>query len=130
MTETTPDRSFPTETAGVRGAKRPETIRLEDGARLNLEIVPVRKRLGDAEVRMLAYNGSIPGPTIVVDDGSGIEVVATNRGDVETTVHWHGLRLDNLADGVPGETQDPIGLGETLTITSDTGWGESRKVCA
>ena len=64
---------------------------------------------------MLAYNGSIPGPVLVVDEGSEIEVVATNRGDIETTVHWHGLRLANEADGVPGDTQDPIQIGDSYT---------------
>ena len=41
--------------------------------------------------------------------------MATNRGDIETTVHWHGLRLANEADGVPGDTQDPIQIGESYT---------------
>ncbi|RMF64934.1 MAG: multicopper oxidase family protein, partial [Bacteroidetes bacterium] len=37
--------------------------------------------------------------------------------DIEqpTTVHWHGLRLDNRFDGVPGLTQAPVGQGETFT---------------
>ena len=34
-----------------------------------------------------------------------------NDGDHETTVHWHGLRLDNAYDGVPYETQAPIPVG-------------------
>ena len=41
--------------------------------------------------------------------------MTTNRGDIETTVHWHGLRLANEADGVPGDTQDPIEIGESYT---------------
>ena len=32
---------------------------------------------------------------------------AVNDGDLETTVHWHGLRLDNRFDGTH-HTQDPI----------------------
>jgi FtsP/CotA-like multicopper oxidase with cupredoxin domain len=64
---------------------------------------------------MIAYNGSIPGPTLHVDQGAEITVVVTNEGDIETTVHWHGLRLDNRYDGVPVDTQAPIGIGETFT---------------
>jgi hypothetical protein len=75
----------------------------------------VRKRIGDAEVRMLGYNGSIPGPTLHVDQGSQITVHVRNDGDVETTVHWHGLRLENRYDGVPEETQAPIPPGGTFT---------------
>ncbi len=39
----------------------------------------------------------------------------TNDGDVEATVHWHGLRLENRYDGVPHETQAPIPIGGTFT---------------
>ena len=38
-----------------------------------------------------------------------------NDGDHETTVHWHGLRLDNAYDGVPDETQAPIPVGGEFT---------------
>jgi FtsP/CotA-like multicopper oxidase with cupredoxin domain len=63
---------------------------------------------------MLAYNGSIPGPTLRVHEGSKLIVRATNRGDLEATVHWHGLRLENRYDGTH-ETQAPIDVGETFT---------------
>jgi len=107
--------SFSTDTDGLPSATSPEIIDLKDGAVFDLHIHPVRKRIGDAEVRMLGYNGSIPGPTLHVDQGSQITVHATNDGDVEATVHWHGLRLENRYDGVPEETQAPIASGETFT---------------
>jgi FtsP/CotA-like multicopper oxidase with cupredoxin domain len=106
---------FTTETTGLPEATRPQLIRLHDGDRLDLHIEPVRKRIGDAELRMLGYNGSIPGPTLHVDQGSEITVQVTNDGDVEATVHWHGLRLENRYDGVPHETQAPIPIGGTFT---------------
>jgi FtsP/CotA-like multicopper oxidase with cupredoxin domain len=81
------------------------------GDSLDLEICPVRKNLNGAELRMLAYNGSIPGPTLHVEQGSRITVRTRNDGDVEATVHWHGLRLENQYDGVPHETQAPIPVG-------------------
>ncbi len=46
-------------------------------------------------------------------EGAEIEVEVVNNGDVDSTVHWHGLRLENSADGVPGETQDPIAVAGT-----------------
>jgi FtsP/CotA-like multicopper oxidase with cupredoxin domain len=63
---------------------------------------------------MLAYNGSIPGPTLKVPEGSTVTVHVTNRGDLEATVHWHGLRLENRFDGTH-DTQAPIPVGETFT---------------
>ena len=64
---------------------------------------------------MLGYNGSIPGPTLKVQQGSEIMVHVTNQGDLDTTVHWHGLRLENKYDGVPHETQAPIPVGGEFT---------------
>src|SRR3954471_10265042 len=110
---------FTTETAGLTDVARPQVTQLADGDRYGLSIGPVRKDLGDdgesghagGDLRMLAYNGSIPGPTLRVPQGAEITVDVRNDGDVETTVHWHGLRLENRYDGVPHETQEPIPVG-------------------
>jgi FtsP/CotA-like multicopper oxidase with cupredoxin domain len=109
------DELFTTETAGLPEVARPAVTRLHDGGRLDLRIGPVRKNIDGAELRMLGYNGSIPGPVLHVDQGSEITVQVRNDGDVEATVHWHGLRLDNRYDGVPHETQEPIPIGGTFT---------------
>ena len=109
------DELFTTETAGLPEVSRPAVTRLHDGDRLDLRIGPVRKNIGGAELRMLGYNGSVPGPVLHVDQGSQITVQVRNDGDVEATVHWHGLRLDNRYDGVPHETQEPIPIGGTFT---------------
>src|SRR5215203_1633674 len=110
-----PNDAFTTETAGLPEASSPSVVRLHDGDVFDLRIHPVRKRIGDAEFRMLGYNGSIPGPTMRVDQGSQITVNVRNDGDVDATVHWHGLRLENRYDGVPEETQAPIAPGGTFS---------------
>src|SRR5918992_1786231 len=102
---------FPTDIEGLPEARRPELVELSDGDRFELRIAPVAKRLGDTTVRMLAYNGSIPGPTLKVREGSELIVDIENQGDMEGTVHWHGLRLENRYDGTH-ETQTPITVGE------------------
>src|SRR5215218_8274962 len=107
--------AFTTDTAGLPEASSPSVVRLQDGDGFDLDIRPVRKKIGDAEVRMLGYNGSIPGPTLRVDQGSQITVNVTNDGDIDATVHWHGLRLENRFDGVPHETQKPIPIGGSFT---------------
>jgi FtsP/CotA-like multicopper oxidase with cupredoxin domain len=105
-----PIDQFPRETSGVPPATAAELVELAKGQRFQLRIAPVTKQFGDATVRMLAYNGSIPGPTLKVHQGSEIEVDVVNDGDLEQTVHWHGLRLDNSSDGTH-ETQAPIPIG-------------------
>ena len=105
---------FSTETAGLPPSIASELVDLAGGDVFALEITAVSKRLGDATVRMLAYNGSIPGPTLKVEQGSRVTVNVTNQGDHADTVHWHGLRLDNRYDGTH-ETQPPIPVGSSFS---------------
>jgi FtsP/CotA-like multicopper oxidase with cupredoxin domain len=110
-----PDQSFPTDPTGLPEAGSPQVLDLADGDTLNLRLAPVAKRLRESTVRMLAYNGSIPGPTLRVRQGAEVIVHVANDADLDTTVHWHGLRLDNKYDGVPHETQTPIPVGGSFT---------------
>ena len=105
---------FPTDTTGLSEAQAPQIVELSDGDELELQVAPVTKRLGDATVRMLAYNGSIPGPVLKVPEGAEIVVHVENQGDMDATVHWHGLRLENRYDGTH-ETQAPIQVGERFS---------------
>jgi FtsP/CotA-like multicopper oxidase with cupredoxin domain len=115
MSETTSEEHFSAETEGLEESSSPEVVRLRDGDTHEITIKPVRKRIYDAEVRMLGYNGSIPGPILHVDQDSEVTIEATNLGDVDATLHWHGLRLENRFDGVPEETQAPIPRGGAFT---------------
>ena len=108
------DDNFPTATAGLAPSVATPVVELADGDEFDLTIAPVTKEIGGSALRMLAYNGSIPGPTLRVKQGSEIVVNATNEGDLEATVHWHGLRLDNRYDGTH-ETQAPIPVGGSFT---------------
>ncbi|MDF2739186.1 MAG: putative Multicopper oxidase [Actinomycetia bacterium] len=110
-----PPDQFPTDPSGLPEAGRPQLLELAHGDTLDLTVGPVAKRLGETTVRMLGYNGSIPGPTLKVPQGSEIIVHVVNEGDLDTTVHWHGLRLENRYDGVPHETQAPIPVGGEFT---------------
>jgi FtsP/CotA-like multicopper oxidase with cupredoxin domain len=58
-----------------------------------------------------AYDGSVPGPVLRYRQGDRLRVAVENALPVETTVHWHGLRVPNAMDGVPHVTQAPIRNG-------------------
>jgi len=88
------EQHFSRETEGLSKAVASTLVRVADGEHIELRIAPVEKHIGDASVRMLAYNGSIPGPTFKVVQGSEIAVDVVNDGDLEATVHWHGFRLE------------------------------------
>ncbi len=78
---------------------------------------PTRARLagaGHPETDVWAYDGTVPGPLVRLRQGEPVRLIVENRLDQETTVHWHGIRLPNPMDGVPGLTQPPIKPGESF----------------
>ncbi|XXZ46047.1 multicopper oxidase domain-containing protein [Sorangium sp. So ce327] len=80
-----------------------------------LEAGPVTLPLLDGQpLDVWAYNGQVPGPTIRVRLGERLRVTFTNRLTRPTTVHWHGVRLPNAMDGVPGVTQPAVPPGGTF----------------
>lgn len=52
---------------------------------------------------MWSYDGRVPGVTL------------ENRLPVPTTIHWHGVRVPDPMDGVPGVTQAAIEPGQRFT---------------
>lgn len=79
----------------------------------------------------MAINGSIPGPTLRFQEGKYAVIHVTNKMEVETSVHWHGLLLPNYMDGVAYLTTPPIKPNKTLTyhfplIHSGTYWYHSH----
>lgn len=62
-------------------------------------------------LRVWAYNGQVPAPTLRVRLGETVRVRFTNHLPQETTIHWHGVRLPNAMDGVPYLTQPPVPPG-------------------
>lgn len=69
---------------------------------------------GQPQTAVWAYDGQIPGPTLRLRQGEPVRITVENRLDEDTTVHWHGIRLPNAMDGVPGLTQPPIRPGESF----------------
>jgi len=94
-----------------------QIMKVAAGDTLQLVAKPVRHTLRHAPRTMFAFNGQLPGPLITVPQGATIALRLTNQLDQPTSVHWHGIRLDNAFDGVPGMTQRPIGRGDSFLYT-------------
>jgi len=101
----------------LRYAKAPETITVESGQTVTLTPTIVRKTINGKDYVMYGYNGQIPGPTLKVTQGTEFKVLLRNDIDMPTTVHWHGIRLDNAFDGVPGITQPEVKEDGTFEYT-------------
>ena len=108
------DPFLPTSAEPPPDARPREIVRLGDGGTLDLEAGLVRRTIGGRTFTMYGYNGQYPGPLVQVPQGATVTVNVTNRLELPTAVHWHGIRLENRFDGVPGLTQDPIAPGETF----------------
>lgn len=61
------------------------------------------------------YNGGLSGPEFRVKRGDRVIIHFTNNLPEPTTIHWHGLRIPNAMDGVPGSSQAEVATGETFT---------------
>lgn len=98
-------------------ARPRELVELADGDTLLLDAGYVRRRLRGRTHLMYGFNGQVPGPLMRVTEGASITVRFTNSIDWPTTVHWHGIRIDNASDGVPGITQEPVQPGGSFDYT-------------
>ncbi len=54
------------------------------------------------------YDGTLPGPTLRIKRGEELRVRLVNELAQPTSIHWHGVRVPNAMDGVPGLTQAAV----------------------
>jgi FtsP/CotA-like multicopper oxidase with cupredoxin domain len=73
-----------------------------------LVAAPLELEVGDRVLSTWGYEGGVPGPEIRVGEGDNLRVRLRNELPANTTIHWHGLPVENAMDGVPGLTQDAI----------------------
>ena len=104
---------------GVDVSKLPEATprelkALTSGDTLDLKAMMVRRTIKEKPIVMYGFNGQYPGPLLKVKQDATIYVRFTNGIDLPTTVHWHGVRLENKYDGVPHATQEEIPPGGTF----------------
>lgn len=68
------------------------------------------KRNGPA----VTVNGTIPGPLVRLKEGQNLVVDMVNDSSEGTSIHWHGLLVPFLMDGVPGVTMAALEPGKTF----------------
>lgn len=87
------------------------------GGPILLEAKPGKARLLDtikSQTSIWGFDGTVPGPVIRAKQGGEVWVRLKNSLPQPTTIHWHGIRIDNAMDGVAGLTQEPVPPGETF----------------
>ena len=100
-------------TGSPEASATPRTVvHLKDGDTLDLAAMLVSETIANRSATAYAYNAQIAGPLIRVPQNATIMVRFTNKIDLPTAVHWHGVRLENASDGAPGLTQEPVATGK------------------
>src|SRR5919202_1432323 len=65
-----------------------------------LDVAPLHLNLGGRHVSTIGYNGGLPGPELRLKQGERLQVNVRNHLSTSTSVHWHGIPIDNKMDGV------------------------------
>ena len=102
--------AFPAETKGKGNPVLAPTEILADGTKvfdLTAEIVDWEVEPGKL-VEAWTYNGVVPAPQLLLDNGDKIQVRVVNDLPMGTDIHWHGVHTPNDQDGVAPITQDLI----------------------
>ena len=96
---------------------QPLQPRMENGVKVfDLTASVVRWNiLPTVEVLAYAFNRQVPGPRLALTQGDRARITVENDLPEPTSVHWHGLVLDNGMDGPAGITQAPIAPGASFT---------------
>ncbi len=66
---------------------------------LTIERLPVN--IAGTPIEKVTVNGSIPAPTLRFTEGDEAVIHVTNKMDVASSIHWHGLIIPGAMDGVP-----------------------------
>jgi suppressor of ftsI len=97
---------------------RPRSVvQLRTGDTLALEAGLVTRSVAGRSFTSYAFNGQLPGPLIEVEQGATIVVKYHNAIGQPSSVHWHGVRLDNASDGAAGLTQEAVPPGGAYSYT-------------
>ena len=86
----------------------------EDHEAIALHARPGTARLAPTDypdTPIWGYDGRVPGPTIRVRQGDRVARRFVNGLPQPSTVHWHGVRLENSMDGAPELTQPLVQPG-------------------
>ena len=108
------------------------------GANIALTIADLSVRVDGKVARGIGINGTVPGPLVRLKEGQNARLRVTNAlrnagrgGDLQTSIHWHGLLVPFAMDGVPGVSFPGIAQGATFNyefpvVQSGTYWYHSH----
>ncbi len=96
--------------------KAAEAARPHTGRTVSMALTPrpVTVDLGGKVVKTLGYADTVPGPLIRANVGDELRVVLDNKLGHPTSMHWHGIALQNNMDGAEPATPN-VPAGQSFT---------------
>ena len=91
------------------------TAPILSGSKFDLTIAETPVNVTGVPMMATTVNGSIPAPTLRWREGDTVTIRVTNRMNVPTSIHWHGMLLPYQMDGVPGISFTGIEPSQTFT---------------
>jgi len=115
-------------------AARGETvggIPLLSGSMIDLTLSEMPVNITGRPRMATVVNKSMPGPVLRLREGDDVTIRVANKLAETSSIHWHGIKLPNAMDGVPGLTFAGIPPGETFTyrfpvVQTGTYWYHSH----
>jgi FtsP/CotA-like multicopper oxidase with cupredoxin domain/plastocyanin len=94
---------------------------IDDGVKVyDLTVSEIQWEVAEGEFKeAMAFNGTVPGPEIRVQEGDRVRFVVQNQLSEPFALHFHGVTLPNSEDGVPYITQPAVMPGEYWTYEFD-----------
>ncbi|WP_245656265.1 multicopper oxidase domain-containing protein, partial [Novosphingobium naphthalenivorans] len=84
------------------------------GEHLTMTVADAAFRTGKRHGPAVTVNGTLPGPLVRLKEGQKLVVDLVNDSSEGTSIHWHGMLVPFLMDGVPGVTMAAVKPGETF----------------
>lgn len=84
------------------------------GTEFDLSVAPAGVNVTGSPRVATLVNGLMPGPVLRWREGTTVTLRVTNRLKVPTSIHWHGIYVPAVMDGVPGISFRGIAPGETF----------------
>jgi CopA family copper-resistance protein len=85
------------------------------GTKIDLTIGEMPVNITGKTRMATVVNNTMPGPVLRFKEGDDVTINVTNKLSEASSIHWHGIKLPNPMDGVPGLTFAGIAPGETFT---------------
>jgi FtsP/CotA-like multicopper oxidase with cupredoxin domain len=99
---------FPAKTLGTNGSFATFTVAADGYKEFVVEAKIVDWEVEPGKiVKAWTYNGEVPAPEIHVSTGDKVRIIFKNSLPQSTSLHFHGIRVPNVMDGVDPYTEAP-----------------------